>query len=173
MYGVRVGKIFFSRSKWDLIGSLDHCHLVTTCITNMFIRTHTMKWFNRKLFHSVFTMNGVVRRPHVCYKLCNAGLRDTSWHVSAMFRHCQDKDEQIQFTLLMTETISQVWCVVWRLSRVTCDTSGRLMSVVCSNHLRSRILPLTPHPSLATPRSVNTEAQLGQRWADNTESGQS
>ena len=33
---------------------------------------------------------------------------------------------------------------------MTCDTSGRLMSVVCSNHLQplSRILPLSPHPSL-------------------------
>ena len=160
MYGVRVGKIknIFSRWKWDLIGSLDHCHLMTTCITNMFIRTHTMKWFNRKLFHSVFTIvlcAGLMFVTSSVTRVCVT----PSWHVSAMFRHCQDKDEQIQFTLLMTETISEVWCVVWRLSRVTCDTSGRLMSVVCSNHLRplSRILPLSPHPSLATPRSVNTE----------------
>ena len=110
MYGVRVGKIkniFFSL-KVGLDRKLGSLPLGDNVYNKHVYQNSHNEMIQSKII-SFCLYNSVVRRPHVCYKLCNAGLRDTLMTcVTAMFRHCQDKDEQIQFTLLMTETISQV-----------------------------------------------------------------
>ena len=78
MYGVRVGKIkniFFSL-KVGLDRKLGSLALDDNVYNKHVYQNSHNEMIQSKII-SFCLYNSVVRRPHVCYKLCNAGLRDT------------------------------------------------------------------------------------------------